>query len=75
MYASQEGISPKIAGLAGQITSGCEGDYEKACRLRDYLSNEYEYALDPPEAGKNDDFAEFFLFEGKKGTACILQRQ
>ena len=70
MYASQEGISPKIAGLAGQITSGCEGDYEKACRLRDYLSNEYEYALDPPEAGKNDDFAEFFLFEGKKGY-CV----
>lgn len=70
MYASQEGISPKIAGLAGQITSGCEGDYEKACRLRDYLSNEYGYALDPPEAGKNDDFAEFFLFEGKKGY-CV----
>lgn len=70
MYASQEGISPKIAGLAGQITSGCEGDYEKACRLRDYLSNEYEYALDPPEAGKNGDFAEFFLFEGKKGY-CV----
>lgn len=70
MYASQEGISPKIAGLAGQITSGCEGDYEKACRLRDYLSNEYEYALDPPETGKNDDFAEFFLFEGKKGY-CV----
>lgn len=70
MYASQERINSKIAGLAGEITSGCEGDYEKACRLRDYLNNEYEYALDPPEAGKNDDFAEFFLFEGKKGY-CV----
>ena len=62
-----DNFSPKVAGLAAQITSGMATPYDKAAAITDYLRREIKYVQSIPAAPPHTDPIEWFLFDLKKG--------
>ncbi len=64
-YSDQNGISPRVAELAQQITRNYDSDIEKAAALEQYFENNgylYDESYIP-----EDTSVDYFIFEGKKG--------
>lgn len=67
-YLQLPNILPdRVVKLAEKLTRGYPSDYQKVRALVDYLRNNYEYTLTPPETPYNRDFIDYFLFDLKKG--------
>ena len=69
--ALPETTSDRVRDLAQRITFGHSSPYAKAEAIRQYLTQNYEYALrDPSEADvpEGHDLVDWFLFESRTGT-------
>jgi transglutaminase-like putative cysteine protease len=62
-----EDFSPRVSGLASEITSGAETPYDKAAAITAYLRQKIEYVERIPSPPPDTDLLEWFLFESKKG--------
>ena len=60
-------VPPRVKALAEDITRNREGNLMKAAALCAYLQNHYEYSLDIPPYGDDEDVADAFLFKYRKG--------
>lgn len=67
-YLQLPGSLPdRVARLAKQITAGRTNPYDKAKAIESYLRSNYPYTLDVPVPPSNQDVADYFLFDLKKG--------
>lgn len=66
-YLQLPEMSPRVAELARQVTVGQATDFDKASAISEYLKANYPYDLDTPRQGNDQNTAEFFLFDAKKG--------
>jgi len=63
--------SSRIFTLSESLTKDKNSTYDKAKAIEDYFkSGEYEYNLTLPENKGNEDYIDYFIFEGKKGY-CV----
>ena len=62
-----EGVSPRAAALAAEITAGCRTDYEKLRAIADYLQTNYRYELSPTPVPEGENFLDWLLFETGEG--------
>lgn len=60
-------VPARVKALAETITRHREGALMKAAALSSYLQNHYDYSLDIPPYGDDEDVADAFLFKYKKG--------
>lgn len=60
-------ITERVKNLAKDLTKDCNNNYDKAKAIETYLSSTYTYTLSPGTPPRNQDFVDYFLFEGKKG--------
>lgn len=60
-----DGVSPEIIDLAGEITAGCESDYEKYRAIEEWFG-ENGFVYDMEFVPKSSE-AEYFIFESKRG--------
>lgn len=72
-------IFSRIEKLASYITYNENNRFQKVIAIQNYLSQNYEYNLNPPQSdNKKEDFVEYFLFDSKEGyctyyaTAMVL---
>ena len=65
-----EDFSPRIRGLAKEITAQAESPYDKASAITRYLRETIEYAPTVPVAPRNTDSLEWILFEHKQAY-CV----
>lgn len=63
-------ITQRTVDLVYDIVKGTSSNYEKAYRLKAYLTQNYTYSLDVPNVPEGKDFVDYFLFEEKKGY-CV----
>jgi hypothetical protein len=63
-------ITQRTVDLVYDIVKGTSSNYEKAYRLKAYLTKNYTYSLDVPSVPEGKDFVDYFLFEEKKGY-CV----
>ncbi|GFZ34334.1 transglutaminase [Clostridium zeae] len=63
-------ITQRTVDLVYDIVKGTSSNYEKAYRLKTYLTQNYTYSLDVPSVPEGKDFVDYFLFEEKKGY-CV----
>ncbi|MBI5074621.1 MAG: DUF3488 domain-containing protein [Nitrospirae bacterium] len=61
------GLSPKVRDLGNSITEQFQNDYEKAKAIESHLKNNYEYTLNTLLMEWENNPAEEFLFNLKKG--------
>lgn len=76
-YVSKEGyekylqlpdtITSRVDELSYELTRGLKSDYSKVKSIEQYLRNNFEYKLTPPETPYNKDFVDYFLFDLKEG--------
>lgn len=66
-YTQLPEMSPAVAELAASVTEGMETDFDRVSAISQYLQDTYPYDLDLPKQGDDQNTAEFFLFEAKKG--------
>ncbi|NLY43373.1 MAG: DUF4129 domain-containing protein [Clostridiaceae bacterium] len=66
-YTNVDNITERVAQLAREITQGYNSRYEKVKAIEQYLSNNFSYTLTPGPVPKGRDFADYFLFDLKKG--------
>ena len=57
----------RVERLAMQITNGITNPYDKAKAIETYLRTNYPYDLEVPAPPANQDVADYFLFDLKKG--------
>ncbi|MBP7692067.1 MAG: hypothetical protein KA764_09130 [Anaerolineales bacterium] len=62
-----ENISPRVRGLARQITAGAGTPYDQAVAIRDYL-RAFQYDFFPPPAKPGAEVVDTFLFEDRRGV-------
>ena len=62
-----EGVSPRAAALAAEITAGCRTDYDKLRAIAAYLQTNYHYTLSPTPAPEGENFLDWLLFETGEG--------
>ena len=60
-------LPDRVERLARQITFGKNNAYDKAKAIESYLRINYPYDLDVPAAPTDQDVADYFLFDLKKG--------
>lgn len=65
-----ESISLRTIELVEKIIEGSISDYEKAEKIRSYISKNYPYSLNVSEVPEGKDFIDYYLFEEKKGY-CV----
>ncbi|SHJ85257.1 Transglutaminase-like superfamily protein [Clostridium cavendishii DSM 21758] len=63
-------VTPATKKLAYEIVEGCNTNYEKAQKIKDYLTKNYKYTTSVNEVPEGRDFVDYFLFEEKKGY-CV----
>ncbi|GFP74373.1 transglutaminase-like domain-containing protein [Clostridium fungisolvens] len=63
-------ITQRTVDLVYNIVKGTSSNYEKAYRLKAYLTQNYTYSLDVSNVPEGKDFVDYFLFEEKKGY-CV----
>ena len=62
-----EGVSPRAAALAEEITAGCRTDYEKLISIASYLQTNFSYTLSPAPVPEGENFLDWLLFETGEG--------
>ena len=60
-------VPDRIHALAREITKGMNNPYDKAKAIESYLRTTYPYDLDVPTPPEDQDVADYFLFDLKKG--------
>ena len=65
--ALPETLPQRVINLAQFVTRESKTPLEKALAIEDYLRQNYEYTLNPPETPGNTDFVDYFLFDLKEG--------
>lgn len=61
-----ETVPQRVYELAHTIAAGADSDYDRMAAFVDYLKD-YNYTKTPPECPDGQDFADYFLFDGKSG--------
>lgn len=61
-----DSLPQRVIDLAYEITAGEDTQYAKVKAVEEYLWN-YSYTLSPGETPRGEDFADYFLFEQKRG--------
>lgn len=76
-----EGIPERVKELAKKITQYDATTYSKVKSLEEYLRSNYEYTLEPSYPPEDQDFTDYFLFDGKEGycsyfasALCVMTR-
>lgn len=76
-----ENIPQRIRNTALELTSFPGTTYEKVKALEDYLRSSFSYTLTPVFPPSDQDFVEYFLFDGQEGycsyfasALCVLTR-
>ncbi len=71
----------RVIELAKEITTPHSTTYDKVKSLEDYLTKNYQYNLYPQYPPEEQDFVDYFLFDGKEGycsyfasSLCIMTR-
>ena len=67
-YLDTSMATDRIVSLTEEITEGAETDYEKACRIEEYL-RQYEYSKSV-DLSDSENYIDDFLFDTQKGY-CI----
>lgn len=62
-----DSVTQRTYELADEITAGCTTDYDKLVAIEKYVSENYEYTLEPGDVPEGYDTVDYFLFESKKG--------
>lgn len=57
-----------VTALAREITFDKTNDYDRVMALSEYLKTHYEYDLEAPPQGNDENSVEHFLFEEKRGN-------
>lgn len=65
-----DSISIRTVELVDKIVAGSKNNYDKAERIRKYISDNYQYSLNVSEVPSGKDFVDYYLFEEKKGY-CV----
>jgi hypothetical protein len=65
--ALPEALPQRVIDLANSITKESITSLDKALAIQFYLRENYTYTLYPPETPGDADFADYFLFDIKKG--------
>ena len=60
-------LPERVSKLANQITAGKFNSYDKAKAIETYLRTNYPYDLEVPAPPEDQDVADYFLFDLKKG--------
>lgn len=60
-------LPERIQQLADEITEGINNPYDKARAIESYLRSNYPYDLDVPAPPQDQDVADYFLFDLKRG--------
>jgi transglutaminase-like putative cysteine protease len=60
-------VPERVHQLAKQIVNGIDNPYDKAKAIESYLRTNYPYDLNVPIPPENQDVADYFLFELRKG--------
>lgn len=60
-------LPARVRTLAKEITSGVDNPYDKAKAIESYLRNNYPYDLQIPAPPPDQDVADYFLFDLKRG--------
>jgi transglutaminase-like putative cysteine protease len=60
-------VPDRVITLAFKITEGIENPYDKAKAIETYLRKNYPYDLEVPAPPPDQDVADYFLFDLKKG--------
>ncbi|MDR1541767.1 MAG: transglutaminase-like domain-containing protein [Clostridiales bacterium] len=61
-----ETLPQRVVDLAREITAGALNNYDRAKAVEDYLV-QFPYTLTPGPAPRDQDFVDYFLFDGKEG--------
>ncbi len=76
-----EQIPERVVELAKEITASHSSTYDKVKSLEDYLRKNYEYNLYTNYPPEEQDFVDYFLFDGKEGycsyfasSLCVMTR-
>jgi transglutaminase-like putative cysteine protease len=65
-----DNVSERTRELVKNITRYAYSDEEKVERIMEYLTREYNYALEVPFLPEGQEFLDFFLFQDKQGY-CV----
>ncbi|HJS17171.1 MAG TPA: transglutaminase-like domain-containing protein, partial [Anaerolineales bacterium] len=60
-------LPERVHDLAREITRGIENPYDKAKAIESYLRTNYPYDLEVPAPPQDQDVADYFLFDLKRG--------
>src|SRR4030095_5471201 len=60
-------VPDRVLVLAREITKGMKNPYDKAKAIESYLRANYPYDLEIPDPPKEQDVADYFLFDLKRG--------
>ena len=60
-------LPERVHRLADEITEGLENPYERAKAIESFLRSNYSYDLDVPAPPVDQDVADYFLFDLKRG--------
>lgn len=82
LYTSIPEVTPeRVKELAKAITSSSNTTYTKVKSLENYLRENYHYTLTPVYPPSEQDFVDYFLFDGKEGyctyfasALCVMTR-
>jgi transglutaminase-like putative cysteine protease len=61
------GLPERIRQLADEVTGGMDHPYDKAKAIESYLRTNYPYDLEVPAPPPDQDVADYFLFDLKRG--------
>ena len=67
-----EQIPERVVELAKEITASHSSTYDKVKSLEDYLRKNYEYNLYTNYPPEEQDFVDYFLFDGKRRVLLIF---
>lgn len=60
-------MTSRTRNLVKEIVDNAENDFQKAVAIENYLRNNYKYNLHVDEVPENQEFIDYFLFDGKEG--------
>ncbi len=76
-----EGLPARVRFLANDIARGTRSVYDRIKAIEHYLRQNYNYTLSPQYPPADQDFVDYFLFDGKEGycsyyasAMCVMLR-
>ncbi|MDR7855974.1 transglutaminase domain-containing protein [Tissierella sp.] len=67
LHLPEDKITERTKNLVKEIVKDSKDDFEKAVAIETYLRKNYQYSIDVDEVPNNQEFIDYFLFEGKEG--------